>query len=151
MDSYFRKAKNLKSGEKDMVVSRTASPQPSTNRSHSVERRVPEKSEKKVAYQADIQEVTKKLDDMKASVSVLQSAVKENHDEVFNKVQEIQKQMENVKQESDQTKAERIKNKLDDFISKYNDNEKAHSDALIIVEKELRDLDGRVANVESVL
>ena len=152
MDSYFRKAQTLKAGEKDVAVVRAASPQPAINRSQSIDKRVErDVTNKKVAYQADVMDVVKKVEEVKNCVVVLQNSVKAHQDEVSAKVDELHKQIGTVKQDTEQTKSERMKQKLDSFITSYNENEKAHSDSLVVINKEMAELEERVKTVENVL
>lgn len=156
MESYFRKSHNLKAGEKDMSVSRTASPQP-VNRSRSVDPKVRDEvlterhEAKKVAYQTDVQECVKKVNEVKDAVEEVKKCIKDHQEDVVVRVDELHKQIGNVKQDNEQTKSERMKQKLDDFITKYNDNEKAHSDAMVTIEKCVKEVDERLEAVENVL
>jgi molecular chaperone GrpE (heat shock protein) len=145
MESYLRKSAVLKAGDKEMSVSRASSPQP-VNRSQSIDATKEKKEVRvcKVAYQVDVQEIKK-------TIESLQNAVEKQQEDTTNKITEIQNLISSMKQEADQTKTDRLKQKFDTFINSYNDNEKAHSETIMSLDKEIKTLNERLEVVEEVL
>jgi molecular chaperone GrpE (heat shock protein) len=150
MESYLRKSAVLKAGDKEMSVSRASSPQP-VSRSQSIDvstrevREVREiKPDRKVAYQCDVA-------DIKKSIETLQNTVQLQQSDTLSKIVEIQNLLASMKQDAEQTKTERLKQKFDTFINSYNDNEKAHSETIMSLDKELKCMHERMVVVEDVL
>jgi len=151
MESYFRKSHALKSGERDMSVvksqSRSQSIEPVRSRSidvNPVDPSVQTKEVKKVAYQNDVCELKKSVEEVKNLVNAKQN-------DISTKVEELQKLINESKQDQEQAKAERTKQKLDSFVVAYNENEKAHSDALLALQNIIDGLSERIKVVEEIL
>lgn len=155
MDSYLRKKHNLAVGEKDASVVRASSPQPA---SRSVSAEPPKRNvsivdnkvegPKKVAYKADLKELVDAISSVKNVIEDVKKHSDEGKEELKQKLQALSNQIDNIKADTEQTKAERLKSKLDNFISKYNQNEDAHSNALAVLEKDLSSMDKRIKDVE---
>ena len=151
MESYFRKSLTLKSGDKDISVSKAPSRSQSVDpapRSESVDIRVETRETReirKVAYQSDVCELKKSVEDLKSLVSV-------QNKEIVVIVEEMSKQLFATKQDvQEKAKDERTKAKLDSFVVSYNENEKAHSDVLISLQNVIDELNNRLKVVEEVL
>jgi|688.fasta_scaffold72748_5 hypothetical protein len=160
MDLYLKKVENLKRPNQSIAnvsrstsVSRSASPQPQSsvqNDEHKLEvREVREVREvKKLVYKNDLVELSKNIETVKNDLNVLNSGLND-------KLNSLASQMQNLKNElivqQEQSKTEKLKDKLNDFISKYNENEISHSDNIKQLETSLNELDVRVKDIELIL
>lgn len=162
MDQYLKKLDRLKAGERNPSVVRASSRSNSVEPvSRTVEFVVEEKGSagmsssssqnRKVAYLKDINDLNVCIDKLKDVVSQVKEAMDAINQDLRGKLEELGKQVENVKLDTEQTKSERIKQKLDSFITNYNQNETAHSDVLKSIELEIKELSKRLVDVESVL
>lgn len=163
MDTYFRKAQNLKAGEKEPSVVRACSP--ANNRSQSIE---PVKREgreikkidddAKIVRQKDLLNINKEIQNLNNKLDVLNSSLENAKDQflkdslsVKSQYEQLEKAMQSVAKESELAKADRLKQKLDSFIDAYNNNEMAHSEALKEIEKNIKSINDRVLDVEELL
>lgn len=152
MDNYLKKIGNLKSGERSMSVSRSASPQPET-RSYSVanEELKQQSSQnmpvKKVVLKEDFNNLVVSVENIKSQLLVFVEEQSKRNEELNSQFVSLKK---DVLINDQQSKTERLKEKLDSFINKYNDNEISHSDHIRAVEKEILNLDNRVKSLEEM-
>lgn len=152
MDNYLKKIGNLKSGERSMSVSRSASPQPET-RSYSVanEELKQQSSQnmpvKKVVLKEDFNNLVASVENIKSQLLVFVEEQSKRNEELNSQFVSLKK---DVLINDQQSKTERLKEKLDSFINKYNDNEISHSDHIRAVEKEILNLDNRVKSLEEM-
>lgn len=138
------------------------------------------KQKKKMAYKEDIIEASDKIDKLGSSLNLHKEEHKKNIDElnkniilhkeeikktadelnkniVQNKeetkktIDELNKKIDSMKTDDELTKAEKVKNKLDNFITLYNENENIHSAAFIELNKELQKLNKRISNIEEMI
>jgi hypothetical protein len=153
MDNYLKKIGNLKSGERSMSVSRSASPQPDIRR-NSVEKTEDLKQSssqsmpvKKVVLKEDFNNLVSTVENIKNQLLVFVEESNKRNEELNVNFSSLRKE---VLVNDQQSKTERLKEKLDNFINKYNDNEIAHSDHIRAVEKEIYTLDSRVKSLEEM-
>lgn len=166
MDQYLKKLDRLKAGERNpsVVKSRSNSIEPRPREAKDIEvlsesanfgmvarENQAEFKNKKVAYQKDVVEVSLCVENVKNIVCALKETIEETNKELRNKIDELSKQIENVKLDTEQTKSERIKQKLDNFITNYNQNETAKSDVFKALETEIKNLSNRLGEIENVL
>lgn len=155
MDGYSRKNQTLRAGERDLNIVRASSPQVTRSageaaRSSSVER--PSRAdEDKLARIKDLNALSSVFESVKKSCADFQAQVEEQRAVTKRELEDLSKQILSVKQEAELAKSERLKQKLDSFITTYNDNELAHSNSFKEIEKTLKEICERMEQFESLL
>lgn len=120
------------------------------------------KQKKKIAYKDDLIEVLEKIENVGKSLGFHKEESAKNLDktnknivqsgeEIKKLVDELNKRIDSMKIDEEQTKAERVKNKLDNFITLYNENENIHSSTFIDLNKEIQKLHKRLSAIEDMV
>ena len=155
MDLYLKKIDNLKRPNQSQsnvvrsssVVSRSASPQ--VERVQQVQEEVKEVKEvRKIVYKQDLVDLQQNLENVKSQLSKVQSDVNDKINALSSQLVVLKNDMTT---QQEQNVASRTRDKLNDFINKYNENELSHSDSLKALENELNKIDSRVKVIEDVL
>jgi len=152
MESYFNKLENLKSGERSMSVSRASSPQPLKkesseskvdNNQNSSQRVV-----RKVVYKDDLNELVLNVEKLKNQLKAIEEDNREKHNVVVEQLQSLKK---DISLGDQQSKTERLKEKLESFINKYNENMVYNSDVIKNLDTKINELNNRLQSVEEII
>jgi len=156
MDSYLKKINNLRASDRSQSASRSRGPSaepgprvpvpvpvPVPPEKKTTEEPKVSKISKKVAYKSDIEEVKKMVEESKIISMAVRSQVEEVKKSVMSKMDEHQASLERdcKKKQEEVNNCEKLKDKLDNFISSYNENEVAHSTLMKKVEDRLKNIE----------